>query len=127
MLEQSEISNVAVVFYREGSRLVARVLHRTLGLEFEVKDTSSGYLLARLPGNVELLFFEGDAKPGASPQFVFGLAQGGIASVAEALAARGVQVVTPVSEAPGGWSFNFADPDGHLLSLYQDGALPQRI
>ena len=41
------------------------------------------------------------------------------------LAAAGVELVTAVTEAPGGWSVEFKDPDGHILSLYQDGALPR--
>lgn len=41
---------------------------------------------------------------GTSPQIVFGLDEGGIDTAAEALVARGVQVLTPVTEAPGGWS-----------------------
>lgn len=80
---------------------------------------------ARIPGDVELVFFQGDAKPGSTPQVVFGLADGGIDATVAALAERGVEIVTPVTEAPGGWSADFRDPDGHLLSLYQDGALPR--
>ena len=34
-------------------------------------------------------------------------------------------LVTAVSEAPGGWSVEFKDAEGHMLSLYQDGALPR--
>lgn len=127
MLDQSKLSNLAVVFLVKDLARTLTFYSETLGLTFEEKDAATGYLLARLPGNVELLFFEGEATRGTSPQVVFGLAQGGIASVAEALAARGVQVVTPVSEAPGGWSVEFIDPDGHPLALYQDGALPQRL
>jgi len=32
----------------------------------------------------------------------------------------------PVTEAPGGWAFEFGDPDRHKLAFYQDGALPRR-
>jgi glyoxylase I family protein len=42
-----------------------------------------------------------------------------------ARSAAGVEIVTPVSEAPGGWSAELKDPDGHALALYQDGALPR--
>jgi predicted enzyme related to lactoylglutathione lyase len=41
------------------------------------------------------------------------------------LATAGVELVTPVSEAPGGWSSEFKDPDGHILAFYQDGSLPR--
>jgi glyoxylase I family protein len=56
---------------------------------------------------------------------VFGLAKGGIDSMVASLAAAGVELVTAVTEALGGWSAEFKDPDGHLLSLYQDGGLPR--
>ena len=71
------------------------------------------------------MFLPGDAPRGATPQVVFGLAKGGIDGMVAALAAAGVELVTPVSEAPGGWSVEFHDPDGHILSLYQDGGLPR--
>ena len=61
-----------------------------------------------------------------SPQIVFGLDDGGIDTVAEALAARGVQLLTPVTEAPGGWAFEFRDSDGHPLAYFQDGARPRK-
>jgi len=72
------------------------------------------------------MFFQGEATRGASPQVVFGLENGGIDDVAEALAQRGATLITPVTEAPGGWSVDFRDPDDHGLSLYQDGGLPRR-
>jgi len=97
----------------------------TLGIAFEVEDFDGGYLQARLPGDVELVFLPGQATPGTTPQLVFGLAKGRIDEMVAALAARGVEIVTPVSEAPGGWSTEFKDPEGHILSLYQDGALPR--
>ena len=56
---------------------------------------------------------------------VFGLAKGGIDAIVASLAAVGVELVTAVTEAPGGWSADFNDPDGHLLSLYEDSALPR--
>jgi len=46
-------------------------------------------------------------------------------AMVSALAAAGVELVTAVTEAPGGWSVEFKDPDGHMLSLYQDGELPR--
>lgn len=48
-----------------------------------------------------------------------------VTTAVAALAAAGVEIVTPVTEAPGGWSADFKDPDGHLLSFYQDGKLPR--
>jgi glyoxylase I family protein len=100
-----------------------RFYAETLGLELKQEE---GFLLCKLASGTELLFFEGEATPGTSPQVVFGLDDGGIDTAVEALAERGVQLLTPVSEAPGGWSVEFKDPDGHGLAFFQDGALPRR-
>jgi len=51
---------------------------------------------------------------------VFGLANGGIDAMVDRLAAAGMEIVTPVIEAPGGWSAELRDVDGHILSFYQD-------
>jgi predicted enzyme related to lactoylglutathione lyase len=82
--------------------------------------------MASLPDKVELLFFQKDSRPGDSPIIVFDLPEGGIDGVIESLAAKGATIVTPVSEAPGGWSAEFADPDGYVLSLYQSEKAPRR-
>jgi predicted enzyme related to lactoylglutathione lyase len=120
-----QLKNLAVVFVVADLKRTHAFYSGTLGLDFEVTDFEEGYLQARLPGDVELVFLSGNATPGQTPQVVFGLAKGGIDSKVAALAAAGVELVTPVSEAPGGWSAEFKDPDGHGLSLYQDGALPR--
>lgn len=121
----AQIKNLAVVFMVKDLGRAHRFYAETLGLTFEVVDLEGGYLQARLPGDVEFVFLPGDAPRGATPQVVFGLAKGGIDAKVAALAAAGVEIVTAVSEAPGGWSAEFKDPDGHGLSLYQDGALPR--
>lgn len=120
-----QIKNLAIVFVVSDLARAHRFYAETLGLTFEVVDVEGGYLQARVPGDVELVFLAGEAKPGATPQVVFGLAKGGIDGVVASLAASGVDVITPVTEAPGGWSAELKDPDGHILSLYQDGALPR--
>lgn len=79
----------------------------------------------KLEGGTELVFFEGEATRGTSPQIVFGLDDGGIDTVAEQLVTQGVQMLTPVSEAPGGWSFEFHDPDAHPLAFYQEEKKPR--
>jgi predicted enzyme related to lactoylglutathione lyase len=121
----AQIKNLAVVFVVEDLGRTHRFYAETLGLTFEVTDFEGGYLSARLPGDVEFVFLPGEAVRGSTPQVVFGLAKGGIDAMVAALAAAGVELVTAVSEAPGGWSVEFKDPDGHILSLYQDGALPR--
>lgn len=121
----AQIKNLAVVFIVKDLVRTHRFYRKTLGLEFEVEDFERGFLLARLPGDVEFLFFPGDAPRGATPQVVFTLAKGGIDGMVGSLAEAGVEIVTPVTEAPGGWTADFKDPDDHILSLYQDGSLPR--
>jgi predicted enzyme related to lactoylglutathione lyase len=120
-----QIKNLAIVFVVSDLRRSHHFYTQTLGIEFEVEDFENGYLQARLPGDVELVFLPGEAARGATPQVVFGLAKGGIDTMVASLARAGVEIVTPVSEAPGGWSAEFQDVDGHMLSLYQDAALPR--
>jgi glyoxylase I family protein len=118
-----KISGIAVVFMVQSLERTRRFYAEALGLELEQNE---GYLLGKLASGTELVFFEGEAVRGSSPQIVFGLDEGGIDSAAEALAAGGVQLLTPVSEAPGGWSVEFKDPDGHPLAFFQAEALPRR-
>ncbi|HEU5075731.1 MAG TPA: VOC family protein [Polyangiaceae bacterium] len=120
-----QLKNLAIVFIVPDLARSHRFYADTLGLPFEVVDVEGGYLQARLPGDVEFVFLHGDAPRGATPQVVFGLAKGGIDAVVASLAAAGVELVTGVTEAPGGWSAEFKDPDGHMLSLYQEGSLPR--
>lgn len=121
----AQIKNLGIVFMVKDLGRTYRYYAGTLGLAFEIDNLEGGYLLARLPGDVELMFFPGEVPRGATPQVVFGLAKGGIDAIVAALAAAGVEIVTPVTEAPGGWSMDFKDPDGHMLALFQDGALPR--
>jgi len=118
-----KISGIAVVFMVQSLERTRRFYAEALGLELEQKE---GYLSGMLAKGTELVFFEGEAVRGTSPQIVFGLDEGGIDTAAEALVARGVPLLTPVSEAPGGWSLEFNDPDGHPLAFFQEGALPRR-
>ena len=118
-----KISSIAVIFMVQNLERTRRFYAEALGLELAQKE---GYLIGTLPGGTELLFFEGEAVRGTSPQIVFGLDEGGIDTAVEELAARGVQLLTPVTEAPGGWSVEFKDPDGHGLAFFQAEALPRR-
>lgn len=105
----------SVAFYRD-----------TLGLPVNAIDGHDGpFALAEL-GEVTLVFIQRPAKAGDSPVVVFGL-DGGIDDYAEALAAKGVEIVVPVSEAPdGGLSIDFVDPDRNMLSLYQPPGAARR-
>ena len=117
------ITGIALVFMVQSLERTRRFYAEALGLELALLE---GYLSAKLAGGTELVFFEGEAVRGTSPQVVFGLDEGGIDTAAEALAERGVQLLTPVTEAPGGWSVEFRDPDEHPLAFYQVEALPRR-
>lgn len=89
-------------------------------------EADGDWLSADVREGLVLIFFSGEEPIGRSPIVVFGLDEGGIDSVVETLAANGVEMVTPVSEAPGGWSTDFRDPDGHPLAFYQTDDLPRR-
>lgn len=107
------------VFYRD-----------VLGLEVtNMGDAGAGsdWLMARTAGGLELVFLKQESRPGNSPIIVFDLADGGIDRAVAALAETGATIVTPVSEAPGGWSAEFADPDGHILSMYQSADRPRGV
>ena len=101
----------------------------TLGLAVEriEGDESEGgdWLLARTSNGIELIFFVQESHPGNSPIAVFDLPEGGIDDAVAALAEQGATIVTPVSHAPGGWSAEFADPDGHVMSMYHSEELPR--
>ena len=51
---------------------------------------------------------------------------GGIGMRIEEQPGKGVTIVTPVSHAPGGWSAEFKDPEGHVLSIYQSADKPRK-
>lgn len=100
-----------------------------LGIVFERYDEEDGsaYLMTKIGQEVDLMVFKGDPKPGNTPNVVFGLADGGIDTLIERLATAGVEIVTPVSEAPGGWFADFRDPDGQIVSFYQAADLPRAL
>jgi predicted enzyme related to lactoylglutathione lyase len=92
-----------------------------LGLEPRTLDGHDGPFALAKAGAVELVFIPRHEPAGRTPIVVFGL-ESGIYEVVESLAARGVEIVMPVSETPdGGLSADFRDPDGHILSVYQPG------
>ncbi|MGI6856440.1 VOC family protein [Mesorhizobium sp. 1B3] len=100
-----------------------------LGLSVERMEEEDGsiWLMARTANGVDLIFFRMESRPGNSPIIVFDLADGGIDDVVAGLAEKGATIVTPVSHAPGGWSSEFADPDGHTISMYQTAEAPRRL
>lgn len=123
MTTQFKFDQLAIIFQVADLDRTRKFYEDVLGLTLNVEE---GYMSFKMSG-VELVFFQGDPKPGTSPQIVFGLENGGIDTLAERLVRQGVQVVTPVSEAPGGWSVEYRDPDNHLLAFYQLGSLPRTL
>jgi glyoxylase I family protein len=98
-----------------------------LGLDMQRMDDdeAGAWLLATIGGGTELIFFPRESRPGNSPIIVFDLPDGGIDDIVAALAEKGTTIVTPVSHSPGGWSAEFADVDGHVLSMYQSEDVPR--
>lgn len=91
------------------------------------EEDGSAWLIAHTANGVDLLFFRLESRPGNSPVIAFELADGGIDDVVAGLAEKGVTIVTPVSHAPGGWSADVADPDGHTISMYQAAEAPRAL
>lgn len=127
MFGKSKIGNICF-FVTDIARSEA-FYRDVLGLTVKrMGDDGSGndWLIAETANNVDLILFQQECQPGNSPIIVFDVAEGGIDDVVEALSGQGVTIVTPVSHSPGGWSAEFADPDGHVLSMYQSEDLPRR-
>lgn len=125
MLGQARIGNIC--YYVADLDRTERFWRDVVGLTVQrVEEGSEAFLIAPTAGGVDLIFFVREARPGDSPIIVFNLEEGGIDDVAEALVEQGATIVTPVSHAPGGWSGDYADPDGHVLSLYQAVEKPRK-
>lgn len=112
----------AIVFYVKDIKRSVDFYRDVLGLSIRAgAGTEAGehheYAMADA-GEISLIFFEGEHRPGPTPIVVFGVPSG-IEEVVEELARRGAEIILPVSEAPGGLTADFVDPDGHVLSLYQ--------
>lgn len=116
----------AIVFFVSDLARSLAFYRDILGLAVDAQDGDDGPWAMGRVGGLELVFISNpQARAGDTPVVVFSL-DGGIDDHAEALAAKGVEIVTPVGEAPGGFSLDFVDPDRNVLSLYQDAALPRR-
>lgn len=113
-------TEVSAVFYVRSLSRTLRFYRDVLGIDIEPEDSEHGPFAMKQVGGVSLVFFEqpDPPPPGRSPVMVFSL-DSGIENAVTALARHGVEIVTPLSEAPGGLSADFLAPDGHVLSLYQ--------
>ena len=102
------IDRIAIVFNTADLDRTERFYTEHLGLAFDrIPDEHGGaFLLTKIGNEVELMVFPGEPKPGNTPIVVFGLPDGGIDTLVESLAAAGVEIVTPVSEAAGPATFS---------------------
>lgn len=120
------LHRASIVYYVEDIARTERFYADLLQLPLERMEGAEPYWLqGRLEQGLELIFFQMPARHGDSPALIFSLDEGGIDDVVAALVANGVTIVTPVSEAPGGWSADFLDPDGFGLGLWQPGDRPR--
>ncbi|MEM6335695.1 MAG: VOC family protein [Bacteroidota bacterium] len=110
----------ALVFYVRDIERTAAFYSTSLGLDVQRMPGEQGTFLMAETETVHLVFLPSEEPAGRSPIVVFGV-EADIEAVVEQLAAQGVEIVTPVRHAPdGGLTADFKDPDGHVLSLYQD-------
>lgn len=124
MLQDCRIG--AIVFFVSDLARSLKFYRGILGLPVDTVDGHDGPFAVGQVGEVALVLIVQPAQVGQSPIVVFSLDRG-IDDFAEALAAKGVEIVTPVSESPdGGLSLDFADPDGNLLSLHQNAGSARR-
>ncbi|MBX9458310.1 MAG: VOC family protein [Rhizobium sp.] len=128
MFANRKIGNIC--YYVSNIDRTERFYRDVLGLDVQrMQDDGEGetgdWLIASTAGGIDLIFFEMESRPGNSPIIVFELPDGGIEDVVQALAEKGTTIVTLVSHAPGGWSAEFADADGHVISVYQSEDVPR--
>lgn len=120
--------SASIVFYVSDIARTEKFYNETMGLELvRMEGAEPFWLSGTLDGGLDLVFFEMDGVRGNTPALVFTIDGGGIDDVVAALVAQGVTIVTPVSEAPGGWSADFLDPDGFGLGLWQSGEFPRSL
>ena len=120
---------VTIVFTVADIDRTATFYRDNFGFEFEriVSEEEGTFLKTTIGTETELLVFPGDPKPGNTPAVVFSLPEGGLDNLIERLATAGLEIVTPVSEAPGGWFAAFRDPEGQVISFFQAGEKPRRL
>ena len=119
----------AICYYVNDINRTEAFYRDVLGLAVRrMDDDGDGnpWLTAETANGVELVFIKHESRPGNTPIVVFESAEGGIDDMVSELAGKGVTIVTPVSHAPGGWSAEFNDPEGHVLSMYQSADMPRK-
>ena len=118
----------SIVFYVSDIERTERFYTKTLGIPLERQEGATPFWLqGKLDQGLGIIFFQMDGVRGNTPALIFELKDGGIDDVVAALVAEGVTIVTPVSEAPGGWSADFLDPDGFGLGLWSPADKPRSL
>jgi glyoxylase I family protein len=119
----------SIVFYVSDIARTEAFYRDTLGIELaRMEGAEPFWLNGKLDSGLELVFFQMEGVRGNTPALIFDVSgSGGIDDIVAALVAKGVTIVTPVSEAPGGWSADFLDPDGFGLGLYQSEDKPRSL
>lgn len=126
---QITIDRVTIVFTVSDIDRTEAFYREHFGFAFErIESKEEGtFLMTKIGTETELMVFPGDPKPGNTPGVVFSLPHGGLDTLIERLASAGIEIVTPVSEAPGGWYADFRDPDGQVISFYQAAEQPRTL
>ncbi|MBS3850521.1 VOC family protein [Devosia sp. BSSL-BM10] len=120
--------SASIVYYVSDIERTETFYNQTLGLGLErMEGAEPFWLQGSLEGGLELIFFQQEAVRGNTPAIIFTVPDGGIDDVVADLATNGVTIVTPVSEAPGGWSADFLDPDGFGIGLWQSEEFPRSL
>lgn len=120
--------SASIVYYVSDILRTETFYNETLNLGLErMEGAEPFWLQGHLESGLDLIFFEMEGVRGDTPAIVFEVDDGGIDDIIAELAASGVTIVTPVSEAPGGWSADFLDPDGFGIGLWQSGELPRSL
>ncbi|MCD7058359.1 VOC family protein [Pelagibacterium xiamenense] len=118
----------SVVYYVADIKRTETFYNDVLGLGLVRQEGAEPFWLSgSLDQGLEIIFFEMEGKRGNTPALIFDITEGGIDDIVAALSEKGVTIVTPVEEAPGGWSADFLDPDGFGLGLWQAEDKPRSL
>jgi glyoxylase I family protein len=118
--------NASLAYYVSDIERTEAFYRDVLGITLTRMEGADPFWLNGQIGALNVVFFAmPDVRVGSTPALIFDLADGGIDDIVAELTKKGVTIVTPVSEAPGGWSADFQDPDGFGLGLYQSEEKPR--
>ena len=119
----------SIVYYVSDIARTEAFYRDTLGIPLQRQEGAEPFwLTGSLDKGLELVFFQMETVRGNTPALIFDISEeGGIDDIVAALVEKGVTIVTPVSEAPGGWSADFLDPDGFGLGLWQSEEFPRSL